>query len=124
MLHNRYNLIFSHKIRKMTALNWSYEEFVCFVMIYVSHADMDFSEDEKNRIIALFGQDTLDRQFAIFDNLNDFQSLNVILDYKTKYFATEAEKKDLLAKIKAQFFVDGYADFEKEIYHFLEKLFQ
>jgi thiosulfate/3-mercaptopyruvate sulfurtransferase len=124
MPHSCYNLIFSHKIRKMTALNWSYEEFMCFVMIYASHSDMEFTEDEKSKIIASFGQDMFDRQYAEFNELNDFQALNKILDYKEKYFATEVQKNDLLTKIKAQFFVDGFSEFEKEIYHFLDKLFQ
>lgn len=122
MHHNSHNLIFSHKNCDMAELKWSYEEFMCYVMIYVSHSDMEFTQEEKTKIVNAYGQDTFEKQFAVFDTLNDFQALNKITEYKEAFIASPEAKADLLAKIKDQLFVDGYTDFEKEVYHFLEKL--
>jgi hypothetical protein len=107
----------------MTESNWTHDEFLCFVMIYASSSDMDFSENEKKTILKTFSEETFAKQLAFFENLNDFQALNAILAYKDQYFSTPDQKQDLLSKIKKQFFSDGFSDFEKEIYNFLDKLF-
>lgn len=107
----------------MTNTGWNREEFVCFLLIYTSHVDMEFSDEEKESLKNQFSADIFDRQFALFSDMNDYQALDAILKYKEQYFSTPEQKQQLLDTIRSQFFTDGeFSDFEKEIYHFLERM--
>jgi hypothetical protein len=106
----------------MENLDWTYEEFVCFTLIYTSNSDLDISGAEIKSITLKFGEEVFAKQMAYFDQLNDFQALNTILSFKEKYFSTEKEKEKLLDHIKNQYFTDGYSDVEKEVYLFLNRL--
>ncbi|MBK8700698.1 MAG: hypothetical protein IPN29_14645 [Saprospiraceae bacterium] len=107
----------------MSNLTWSREEFICFLLIYTSHVDMDFSNEEKSSLCKKFNTEMFEKQFSHFNGLNDYQALDTILKYKPQYFPSEDQKAELLGKIKEQFLTDGdFSDFEKEIYHFLERM--
>ncbi len=104
-------------------MEWNYNEFLCFLLIYVSHVDIDFSDEEKDRIKRMFDEDLYDRVYNEFDNMSDYQSLNHIMSFKEQYYNDESKKKELLDSIKIQFFVDGeFSVMEKEVFHFLEKM--
>ena len=102
---------------------WSFEEFLCFVLIYASHADLDFSESEKGAINEKCDPKIYQRQLSFFNSLSDFQALNTIMGYKDLYFPTLEQKQSLLDRIKEQFLADGeFSPFEKEVYFFLDKM--
>ena len=103
--------------------NWNYEEFLTFVMIYASNVDLDFSDQEKNKIKLKISKPTFDKMFNEFDKRSDFESLQTILSYKDLYYPTTDRKLELLKSIKMIFFADGeYTPMEKELMHFFEKL--
>lgn len=107
----------------MTNTGWNREEFVCFLLIYTSHVDMEFSDEEKESLKNQFSAEIFEKQFALFSDMNDYQALDAILKYKEQYFSTPELKQQLLDSIRSQFFTDGeFSDFEKEIYHFLERI--
>lgn len=107
----------------MTNTGWNREEFVCFLLIYTSHVDMEFSDEEKESLKNQFSPAIFEKQFALFNDMNDYQALDAILKYKEQYFSTPELKQQLLDSIRSQFFTDGeFSDFEKEIYHFLERM--
>jgi hypothetical protein len=107
----------------MSELLWTYDEFLCFLLIYVSYADIDFGNGEKEAILSQFDNSLYEKQNAIFENLNDYQALELIMKYKPKYFSTLDEKASLLKRVKHQLLSDGvYTNLEKEVYMFLEKL--
>lgn len=102
---------------------WTYDEFLCFLLIYVSHVDIDYSDDEKERLKRMFDEKVYDKVFSKFDSLNDYQALQEIFKYKEQYYGTPDKKQEVLDNIKIQFFVDGeYSVMEKEVFHFLEKM--
>ena len=106
----------------MSEFTWNYEEFVCFTLLYASHVDIEFTEDERKRIMTKCSEETYQKMWPIFDQMSDFAALEEILKYKPIYYPTEAQKRELLNKIKGQFFVDGeYTAMERELFHFLEK---
>jgi hypothetical protein len=89
----------------------------------VSHVDIDYSDDEKDRLKRMFDEDVYDKVYAKFDELSDYQALQEIFKYKDKYYSTPEQKREVLDNIKIQFFVDGeYSVMEKEVFHFLEKM--
>ncbi len=107
----------------MSNTGWNHDEFVCFLLIYTSHVDMEFSDEEKESLKNQFSPEIFAKQFAHFESLNDYQALDAILQYKEQYFATPEKKQQLLDTIRSQFFADGeFSDFEKEIYNFLERM--
>ena len=107
----------------MTDLKWNYNEFVCFLLIYVSHVDMEYSDEEKAMIQARVDSKTYEKLYAAFLGMSDFQALSTILSYKGVYFPTPDQKMELIATIKKQFFADGdFASIEKEVLFFLEKM--
>jgi tellurite resistance protein len=104
-------------------LKWSYNEFLTFVMIYASHVDMEFSDEEMSNIRSRVDQEAFDKMYAEFDKRNDFETLQTILGYKDLYFPNDESKNEILKTIKLQFFADGeYSPMERELMHFFEKL--
>lgn len=107
----------------MSELEWNYDEFVCFLLIYVSHIDMEFSDEEKSRIQNSYAKATFDKMYQLFDGMSDYASLESILKYKGVYFPTEDRKRELLNKVKMQFYSDGeYSILEKSLFEFLHKM--
>ena len=51
----------------MTNTGWNREEFVCFLLIYTSHVDMEFSEEEKVSLKHQFSEEIFDKQLALFN---------------------------------------------------------
>jgi hypothetical protein len=106
-----------------SGIKWNYEEFVTFVLLYASHVDMEFSDEEKNKISEHLPPETFDKMFLQFTDMSDYEALQAILSYKGLYYPTQDRKQELLDKIKQVFFADGdYSVMERELLHFLEKL--
>ncbi len=104
-------------------VEWNYDEFATFLMIYASHVDLEFSDSEKERIKAQISDATFEKMYKAFRDKTDFESLQTILAYKGLYYPTEARKAELLDKVKMIFFADGeYSQMEMELYNFFKKL--
>jgi hypothetical protein len=104
-------------------LKYNYNEFVAFLLLYASHADLEFSTEEKSKIMKLLPNDDFENIYNDFKNVNDFQALQIILSYKGVYYPTPEQKEELISKLVVQFFSDGNFDpIEQELLHFLEKL--
>jgi hypothetical protein len=107
----------------MNSTNWSFDEFLAFLLIYASHADIDFSEDERALIKESVTDEEFDVVFHYFNQLTDFQALELILSYKDVYFSTKDEKDHLFEELQKLFNVDGdFSVLEKELLMFLDKL--
>lgn len=97
------------------------EEFVAYVMVYVSEQDYDFSVLEKEAIKLRYGLDTFLKVNELYNNLGEFERLRLIMSYKSQYFNSIQKTDELLALIKEQFYSDGeYSNSEKSSYNFLE----
>ncbi len=107
----------------MNNLKWSYNEFLTFVMIYVGHVDIDFSDKEKSLITKAFGEETFNKMFKEFDVLSDFQAYETILSYKGVYYPTAEQKAEILEKVKQLTMEDGeFNVMERELIHFFERM--
>jgi hypothetical protein len=84
---------------------------------------MDFDESEQNELKNKFSPKIFQPVYEDFLNKTDYQSLELILSYREKYFSTPEEKDKLLDMIKIQFSADGVFDtLEQEVFHFLNRL--
>ncbi|MFZ1704243.1 MAG: hypothetical protein WAT79_07845 [Saprospiraceae bacterium] len=107
----------------MTDLTYSYNEFLALLLVYISHVDMDFSDEEKKMIKEKVGEQAMNKVIADFDKMSDFQAFQTLLDYKGVYFPTAEQKAEILEDMKKLFLADNdFSTLEKETYHFLEKL--
>lgn len=107
----------------MSNLKWSYNEFLAFLLIYISNVDMEFSDVEKDYIRVRVGNETYDKMYAEFDTMTDYQAFESILDYKGVYYPTPEQKQELLDKMIAIFNADmEFNIMEKELLHFMERM--
>ena len=105
------------------ATNLDFNEFLALLLIYASHADLDFSDAEKEMIIERVSLEVFEEVYEIFNDLTDYQVLNLILSYKEIYFRTDKEKDHLVRELKDIFNADGeFSPLEKELMQFLDKL--
>ena len=70
----------------METKEWNFDEFLAFLLIYASHADIDFSREEEERIKALVSNEIFEDIYAQFNVMTDYQALETILSYKDIYF--------------------------------------
>jgi len=103
--------------------DWSFEQFLAFLLIYASHADLEFSEEEKEQIKQIVSEDDFLELYAYFKRITDYQALQLILDHKDLYFPTTAEKQVLFDEMRKVFHADGdFSTLEKDLLLFLDKL--
>lgn len=107
----------------MGELKWSYNEFLAFLLIYISNVDMEFADEEKEMIKRNVGVTTFDKMVAEFDSMSDYKAYETILSYKGVYFPTVEQKNELIEKMKDLFHADSdFNIMEKELLHFLDKM--
>ena len=103
--------------------NWNQDEFLAFLLIYASHVDIEFSEEEKNKIKTIVDEETFDELYAQFVDMSDYKALETILSYKGLYYPTIDRRTELMHHLKELFEADGdFSIMEKELLVFLEKL--
>ncbi|MCH8330501.1 MAG: hypothetical protein IH946_03830 [Bacteroidetes bacterium] len=103
--------------------NWTYEEFLSFLLIYAASADFEISSEETDLIKAKYGVETFEKSMVIFEGLNFMEQVDVILEFKSKYFSTEEELNKLFELIQELFDADGeFSLLEQNQYRALKRL--
>lgn len=107
----------------MDELKWSYNEFLAFLLIYISHVDMEFVDEEKAMIRTKVGEASFEKMCIEFDSMSDYKAYETILAYKGVYYPTNEQKQEIVEKMKDLFHADmDFNIMEKELLHFLEKM--
>lgn len=113
----------SNSASKSSHLDWSYKEFVCFILIYASYEDLELTENEEKNIVTRVGEETYHKMHAIFETSGQYECLQMILDLKPKFLSTAVQKEDLLNILTKHFTVDGeFSRLEKVLLGFLRNL--
>lgn len=103
--------------------SWSYDHFLCLVLLYASYADFEYSPEEKEHILSYVPTHILNEVETTFDTLGDFEQLDLIMNLKTRFVQSEDDKSQLFYVLKNHFNSDGdYSKLEESLYMFLEKL--
>lgn len=101
----------------------SYDQFIAFLLIYTSHADYDFGEEEKEYIKTKVDSVIYEEMYAYFLEQSEYGALQVILNHKSKFYNLPEKKKQILGMIKENFYSDGdYSKLEKNLLNFLDHL--
>lgn len=102
---------------------WNYNQFICFILLYASMADLEFSDEECKLILSKVDESSMEQIKAEMESNSDYERLQIIGKYREKYFATPEQKAEILVKIEELFESDGtYARTEHNLFMMLRKL--
>lgn len=107
----------------MNTHDWTYDEFVAFLLIYAAHADIEYTEQEQAFIEAKVSASSYEKVYTAFNNMTDIKVLQTLESYKEKYHNTPEQKERLLGHMQELFDADGdYSSMEKTLKLFLDHL--
>lgn len=107
----------------MKDLTLNFTEFTTFLLLHASYADLEFTDDERSRIISRVSEETFQKVSDIYDTLGEYERLKLIMDHKGTHYPTPAQKMEILDIMRSQFEADGeFSRLEKGLLLFLEKL--
>ena len=104
-------------------IHLSKEEFLCFLLIYASHIDYEFSKMERKFILSKLDSEVFEKMETLFNSQGDYDSLQLILSHRNNYFHSEDQVDSLISLLKMLFASDGdYSRIEKNFLPFFLKM--
>ncbi len=104
--------------------NWTYEEFLAFLLMYAAYSDYKIVEEELEAIDIAVGKEHEQRAKKIMDKLNDAERIDLILSFEQKYFPNKEDQEKLFGDMRRIFLADGdFHALEKTTLMYLKKLF-
>jgi len=101
----------------------SKKEFETFLLIYAAHVDFDFSDSEKEFILANSDPRTYKNMLDLFSNCGDYTCLKKILHHKEVYYKDKPEQERIFELLTSIFKIDGdYSRIEKSFIEFFKKI--
>ena len=102
---------------------WNHDQFLCFLLLYASMADMEMSDEECELIRQKVGTENMDEIKEELDSNNDYERLQIIQKYKDQFFPNAEKKAELLVRIEELFEADGtYDRTEHNLFMMLRKI--
>ncbi|WP_203258422.1 sulfurtransferase [Hyunsoonleella ulvae] len=102
---------------------WTKDELLAYVLIYVSHSDLNDTWKEKEYILSRVEKDVYHRVYEQFEKDNDYKSIQNIIKAVRAHDYYRNDFADLFADIKLMAFADGkYDDMEKAVYSNLKRI--
>ncbi len=87
--------------------HWTYDQFLTFLLIYASYADLDFSLSERKAILSRVDSSTFDEVNKLYEQLGEFERLDLIIKGKPTFYPDQIKKSELLNAISEHFYADG-----------------
>ena len=107
----------------MANTNWTKDELVAYILLYVAHSDLKETPEEHNYILSRVDADTYRHVKTEFDADNDYQSITKIANAVNHEAFYKDNPDALFADIKLMAFADGRMDqMEHAIYNSLKKI--
>ena len=107
----------------MEHTNWSKQELVAYILLYVAHSDLKETKREHEYILSRVDLDTYIHIKNEFDADNDYQSITKIVEAVNASQFYNNNPDALFADIKLMAFADGKMDqIEHAIYNSLKKM--
>ena len=101
----------------------SKDVFQALLLIYASHTDLEFSNDEKSQIIESLGYDNYEIANVFYGSLREYELLKSICDLRELYYPGVNGKDEILSMVKSHFNVDGeFSKLERTQYNFLRMM--
>ncbi|MFD2725883.1 sulfurtransferase [Hyunsoonleella rubra] len=102
---------------------WTKEELLAYILIYVSHSDLNETWNEKEYMLSRVDKKIYERMHKQFKKDNDYQSIQKIIEAVQTQDYFRNDLADLFADIKLMAFADGkYDQMERATYANLKKI--
>jgi len=103
--------------------NWTKQELVAYILLYVANSDLDETKKEREYIMSRVDLKTYYHIKDEFENDNDFQSITKIVDAVKHENLYNNNLDSLFADIKLMAFADGEMTvMERAFYNNLKKI--
>ncbi|TSA27606.1 MAG: TerB family tellurite resistance protein [Bacteroidetes bacterium] len=91
---------------KTNTSDWTYNQFLAYLLLYAAHADTKLTDEEKEVIFSRTGTHNYHAVKTHFGHANDYERLQVILGFRDSYFPDEHSRKKLLKNLHELFLSD------------------
>ena len=103
--------------------NWTYNDYLAYLMIYAASADLNFHDSEIETIRKRVGDECYDKVMEVFGEGNDMTKIQVIMDFKEKFIPDDETKQKVLDDMQSVFNADeDYGQAEQSIFVAVRKL--
>jgi len=107
-----------------TYKNWTYNQFLAFLLIHIASTDYKFSQDEINFIKSLTGDINFNEMQDIIANSSDYDIIQTIIGFKDEFYPAEKDKEKIVNDMKTLFLADGkFSINEQFLFRALSELF-
>ncbi len=107
----------------MNNANWTKQELVAYILLYVAHSDLKETKAEHEYILSRVDPETYNHIKVEFNADNDYQSITKIVDAVNEDTTYNQNPDALFADIKLMAFADGNMDqMEHAIYNSLKRI--
>ena len=83
--------------------NWTYTDFLTYLLILGAHADLRITDDEKENIINKVGEENYVRVKRVLDRQNDSQHIDTVSELYQKYHSEIGGKENLVKAMRESF---------------------
>ena len=93
-----------------TPNHWSKKELIAYILLYIANSNLEETKKEREYILTRVDKKIYKRVHEEFDNDNDYQSINKIVEAVKTHNYYENDYAELTADIKLMAFADGEMD--------------
>lgn len=97
---------------------WTYDEFVGYLLIYASHADYIVNKDEAETIIKEIGYIEYDKINDVYSKHSDAEKAELISYFGTKFCTTPEKVDEVLAQLQELLFADEVYKTEEQAFFY------
>ncbi len=103
--------------------NWSYNEFLAFLLVYAAEMNYPLSKEELAFIKERTQINDIEKIKATVDSVNDVSAIDIIEDYRKKYLHSKEKEDQAKADLQNLLKTPGiHSQLEKAGVHILEKI--
>jgi hypothetical protein len=106
----------------MNIEEWTYDDFLGYLLIYASHADFNVQREEVRKIIQEIGRSEYSKLNSIFDKQSDAEHAEIIAYLGTKFCTTPEAKEKILNELQTLLFADGIYKTEEQAFFYGVKM--
>lgn len=107
----------------MNDKHFTKEELVAYILLYAANSDFKETQKEKELILSKVDPSVFFRVHAEFDNDNDYQNIQKIIEGVEAHNYSQEDLTSLFTDLKTLFFVDGEFDIlEQNMFRSLKKV--
>ena len=91
---------------EINSVKFNKDELYAFVLLYVANADLEIDSNETDMIRKHIKKKKFHEIEMIFEKCNDNDCLQIIMNHKSKYFSSTADKDKLIKEITSLIEID------------------